>query len=137
MFDSSAIFKRYTQEAGREQVLGVFERADRICVAPHLRLEVMTSANRLMRDRLIDAQGYAWLRQQLSDDVAQWEVMPLSTEVEQASMAALELVHVRAMDALHVGAAKVAQADLFVTADKRQAAAAMAMGLNTELVTVN
>lgn len=137
VFDSSAIFKRYSEEPGRDQVLSAFARADHVCVAPHLRLEVMTSANRMLHDRLIDAHGYAWFRQQLMADLASWEVMPLSPDVEQASMVAIELVRVRAMDALHVGAAKIARANLFVTADKRQAEAAMAIGLATELVTVS
>jgi predicted nucleic acid-binding protein len=38
------------------------------------------------------------------------------------------------MDALHIGTAQAARVDLFVTADKRQAAAAQAVGLKTELI---
>ena len=40
----------------------------------------------------------------------------------------------RAMDALHVAGALVWQADLFVTADRRQFAAAQQAGLNAQLV---
>jgi predicted nucleic acid-binding protein len=38
------------------------------------------------------------------------------------------------MDALHIGAARAARVDLFVTADRRQAQAAQALGLTTELI---
>ena len=40
------------------------------------------------------------------------------------------------MDALHIGIAQAARVDLFVTADKRQAIAAQAMGLKTELIEI-
>ena len=133
-FDSSAIFKRYSPEDGREQVAAAFEKATSICVAPHLRLEVLTSASRLLRDKLIDTAGYQWLVDQLASDLDGWEVTPFSRAVEDASLRAVDAVRVRAMDALHVGAAVMARADLFVTADRRQAEAARALNLPTQLV---
>ncbi len=133
-FDSSAIFKRYSPEDGREQVAAAFEKATTICVAPHLRLEVLTSASRLLRDKLIDTAGYQWLVDQLASDLDGWEVMPFSRAVEDASLRAVDAVRVRTMDALHVGAAVLARADLFVTADRRQAEAARALNLPTQLV---
>ncbi|RZJ03049.1 MAG: hypothetical protein EOO54_26015, partial [Haliea sp.] len=72
-FDSSAIFKRYSPEGGRDQVLAAFGKALSVCVAPHLRLEIMTSANRLLRDRLIDEAGHQWLVRQLAADLAAWD----------------------------------------------------------------
>lgn len=133
-FDSSAIFKRYSPEAGRDRVLEVLAVASAVTVAPHLRLEVMTSARRLLRDALIDEPSYHWFAQQFQSDLAGWEVLPYSRPVEDASLRAVEAVRVRAMDALHVGAALVAGAELFVTADRRQAEAARALHLPTELV---
>ena len=133
-FDSSAIFKRYSPESGRDQVHAAFDRASSICVAPHLRLEVLTSASRMLRDKLIDSEAYQWLYDQLADDLKGWEIMPFSKAVEDASLRAVNAVRVRAMDALHVGAAVQGRAELFVTADKRQAEAARAMNLPTELV---
>lgn len=135
-FDSSAIFKRYSREDGRDQVAAAFDRATAICVAPHLRLEVLTSASRLRRDALVDEAGYQWLVRQLAADLEGWEVMPFSAAVEDASLRAVEAVRVRAMDALHVGAALLARADLFVTADRRQAEASRALNLPTQLVVV-
>ncbi len=133
-FDSSAIFKRYSREKGRDEVAAAFDKATAICVAPHLRLEVLTSASRLLRDRLLDAAGHQWLLNQLAEDLVSWEVMPFSTAVENASLRAVDAARVRAMDALHVGAAIVARADLFVTADVRQAGASRAMNIPTQLV---
>ena len=133
-FDSSAMFKRYSREDGRAEVAAAFEKATAICVAPHLRLEVLTSAARLRRDALVDEAGYQWLVRQLAEDLQSWEVMPFSSAVEDASLRAVEAVRVRATDALHVGAAIMARADLFVTADRRQADASRALNLPTQLV---
>ncbi len=133
-FDSSAIFKRYSREKGRDEVAAAFDKATAICVAPHLRLEVLTSAARLLRDKLLDKAGHQWLLNQLTEDLVSWEVMPLSTAVEDASLRAVDAARVRAMDALHVGAAMVARVDLFVTADIRQADASRAMNIPTQLV---
>ena len=135
-FDSSALFKRYSPEAGRDQVQAAFARADAICVAPHLRLEMLASAHRLLRDGLISQALLAELDLRVSDDLAQWEVQAYSREVEEASLRVISAARVRAMDALHVGAALAARAQLFVTADKRQAEAARAVGMATELVEV-
>jgi len=46
----------------------------------------------------------------------------------------MEISRLRAMDALHIGTAQATRVDLFVTADKRQALAAQAVGLRTELI---
>jgi len=133
-FDSSAIFKRYSLEPGRDEVAAAFDKATAIYVSPHLRLEVLTSASRLLRDKLLDMAGHQWLLNQLAEDLVSWEVMPFSTAVEDASLRAFDAARVRAMDALHVGAAIVARVDLFVTADKRQAEASRAMNIPTQLV---
>ncbi len=133
-FDSSAVFKRYSSEAGRDQVQAAFARAKLVSVAPHLRLEILTSASRLLRDQLIDAAAYQWMQQRLAADMSGWDVQPFSRAVEDASLRAANAARVRAMDALHVGAALVARVDLFVTADRRQAEAAQALNLPTELV---
>jgi uncharacterized protein len=133
-FDSSAVFKRYSPEAGRDDVQAALAKATSVTVAPHLRLEIMTNVNRLLRDRLIDSTGYQWIHERFSADLAGWEIMPFSAAVEEASLRAVDAVRVRAMDALHVGAALVARADLFVTADIRQAQAAQALNVPTQLV---
>ncbi len=67
------------------------------------------------------------------DDLA---VMPLTSQAERYAIAAMRLVTLRGMDALHIGTAQAARVDLFVTADKRQAAAAQAVGLKTELIEI-
>ena len=54
--------------------------------------------------------------------------------VEMLAIAAMESARLHAMDALHIATAQHAQVDLFVTADRRQASVARAVGLTTELI---
>ncbi len=70
----------------------------------------------------------------MRDDFDAYRVEALDRAVEDFAVAAMLLAPLRAMDALHIGTAQAARAHLFVTADRRQAAAAQTVGLKTELV---
>ena len=71
---------------------------------------------------------------EIKKDFDELAVMPISSPVERYAIAAMRLATLRGMDALHVGTAQAAGVDLFVTADRRQAMAAQAVGLKTELI---
>ena len=136
MFDTSALFKRYLAEAGQEQIAQIFERATMVALAPHCRIELMATVARTLREGRISTADGERVAFELGEDLQEWEVLPRSAPVEQASLRALAAAALRGMDALHVGAALVARVGLFVTADIRQAQAAQALGLPTELVSV-
>ena len=67
-------------------------------------------------------------------DFDDFTLFALDARVEAYAVAAMEISRLRATDALHIGTAKAAYVDLFLTADKRQARAAQAVGLTTELI---
>jgi uncharacterized protein len=136
MFDTSALFKRYLAESGQEQVAQILDRATTVALAPHCRIELMATVARTVREGRISLADGERIAFEMGEDLKEWEVLPLSAQVEQASLRALNAAALRGMDALHVGAALVARAGLFVTADIRQAQAAQALGLPTELVSV-
>lgn len=136
MFDTSALVKRYLAEAGQEQIAQIFDRATMVALAPHCRIELMATVARTLREGRISTADGERVAFELGEDLKEWEVLPLSAPVEQASLRALAAAALRGMDALHVGAALVARVGLFVTADIRQAQAAQALGLPTELVSV-
>ncbi|MEN9664079.1 MAG: hypothetical protein RLZZ326_442, partial [Planctomycetota bacterium] len=70
----------------------------------------------------------------LLDDVRDASIIDLTPEVIAESIAAIKASPLRAADALHVAAAKVWRADLFVTADDRQLTAARKAGLTVRAV---
>jgi len=73
-------------------------------------------------------------KQYLSADVRDVVVISLVPEVISKCTLLLESNPIRAMDALHVASAMEWAADLFVSSDRRQLAAARKAGLRTKLI---
>ncbi len=134
MFDASALYKRYAVEPGSEAVMRLCARARQVLVAPHCYTEVAAAFSRHLHDRLISADQWTDTLARVAADFEEFAVVGLTSEVEQGAIAAMGMARLRAMDALHVGAAQVARAELFVTADRQQAEAARALGLKTEWI---
>ena len=134
LLDTSALFKRYNQEAGTADVLAVTARASELVVAAHCKAEIASAINRQRHDGLVTADGYAAVMSDVHADFASFSLLPLDARVEGLAISAMERSRLRAMDALHIASALAAKVDLFVTADRRQAAAAQTLGLKTELI---
>ena len=136
LFDSSALYKRYNVEAGREQVLAAGQRAREVVVAAHCKTEIASALNRQRHDGLVNADDYGRIMRVVQGDFADFTLVAIDSRVEAHAISAMETSRLRAMDALHIGTAQAARVDLFVTADRRQAQAAQAVGLKTELIEV-
>ena len=134
LVDTSALYKRYNREAGRDQLMAVSERADELVIAGHCKAEIASALNRQRHDGLLNAKDYTRIMAVVKADFDDFTLFALDARVEAYAVAAMEVSRLRAMDALHIGTAKAAYVDLFVTADKRQALAAQAVGLTTELI---
>lgn len=134
LFDASALFKRYSGEPGVGHVLGLQGRASRITAAAHCKTEVASALTRQWREGLFSEDEYERILAEITRDFDELTVIPISSLVERHAIAAMRLATLRGMDALHVGTAQAAHVDLFVTADRRQAQAAQAVGLKTELI---
>ena len=136
LFDSSALYKRYNVEVGRERVLLFLERAQFVVVAAHGLTEIASAFHRQRHDGLLSDEDYDEMMRQVQRDFAEFEIVALDKRVEAFAIAAMRRARLRAMDALHVGTAMASGIDLFVTADRRQAQAASAVGLATEWIGV-
>lgn len=134
LFDTSALLKRYLPERGREALLEWVARARPVVVAPHCRVEVYSALNRVRRDTGASDLAYRSTCDEVERNFVDFDVVPMTTVLERASVRAVEASPIRAVDALHVGAAVVAGVDLFVTADIRQYQGALAMGLKATLL---
>jgi uncharacterized protein len=135
LLDSSALFKRFVDEPGREAVLACMGRAHSLVAAPHCRVELHSALNRLGREGRYDADALRATRAEIDGSFNEVEVLPFTSGLERAAIQALDGAPLRAMDALHIAAGLLGRVDLFVTADRRQAAAAEAAGLRTQLIT--
>ena len=134
LFDSSALFKRYAGEAGAQQVRDIHTRASSIVLAAHCLTELMSALTRQWREGAFGDAEFARVRSRMREDFDAYRIEPLNRTVEDLAIAAMALSPMRAMDALHIGSAQAARVHLFVTADRRQAAAAQAAGLRTECI---
>jgi len=134
LFDASAMFKRYSGESGVSRVLQLQASASSVTAAVHCKTEVASALSRQWREGAFSDDEYTRVLGNIHADFDELAVMPLSGQAERYAIAAMRLVSLRGIDALHIGTAQAAQVDLFVTADKRQAAAAQAVGLKTELI---
>lgn len=133
-FDSSALVKRYIAEAGTDEVLAWCDRASELVVAVIAVPEIVSAWARLVREGRLGAAEYATLKTELAVDLADAWLCEVSPPVVQRAIAALEAHPLRAADALHIGAALVAGAAVFVSADARQSAAAAGLGLQVVAV---
>ena len=134
LFDSSAIAKRYKRENGHDKVEHLLMRADKVVLAAHCKVEIASSLSREVHDQSIDMNQYAHAMSEVAQDFVDFDVQPIGPEIETLAIAAMAHHCLRAMDALHIGTAQMARVDLFVTADRKQALAAQATGLKTELI---
>jgi uncharacterized protein len=134
LLDSSAIAKRYKRESGHDAVERLLMGADTVVLAAHCKIEIASSLSREVHDSSIDMAQYAHAMSEVAQDFVDFDVRPISPEIEVLAIAAMAHTRLRAMDALHIGTAQVARVDLFVTADRKQALAAQAVGLKTELI---
>ena len=134
LFDASALFKRYSGEAGVNRVQQLQSTASVVTAAVHCKTEVASALTRQWREGAFSDWEYQRVLADIHADFDDLAVMPLSSQAERYAIAAMRLVTLRGMDALHIGTAQAAGVDLFVTADKRQAAAAQSVGLKTELI---
>lgn len=127
--DSSALVKRYIAEAGSAEVLAWCDKATELAVAVIAVPEVISSLCRLQREGRLSEAQYSALKTDLRADLDDALLCETSPQVMQRAIEALEAHPLRAMDAIHIGAALIAGADVFVSADARQCAAAMQSGL--------
>lgn len=134
LLDSSAIAKRYRKEAGHDQVQDLLMEADAVILAAHCKVEIASSLSREMHDISITLAQYGQALSEMAQDFIDFDVRPVSAEIEAFAIAAMERNRLRALEALHIGTAQAARVDLFVTADRRQGLAAQAAGLKTRLV---
>lgn len=133
-FDSSAFAKRYVEEIGSQLVDDICLNAKELSVSVICVPEIISALNRRVREKSLSRQDYVTIKQHLSDDVRDAVIVNLIPEVIVTSTKLLEASPLCAMDALHVACASVWGAELFVSSDKRQIAAAKKAGLKTKSV---
>jgi len=128
-FDSSAFAKRYVREEGTEVVLLWCDQASELCLSGIALPEIISALCRLLREKLITPLQYRHLKTMPMADIVDASICDLTPEVMRSTIIALENNVLRGMDAIHIGSALTLKADIFISADGRQCAAAEQSGL--------
>jgi uncharacterized protein len=137
-FDASALVKRYVRETGSAAVSELLESHE--CVTSVLLpVELRGALRRHSEEGLIDPGELLPLVERLAQDRGHWTLVNLDAEVIAEAEALVSSHSIRALDAIHVGSARVlstriGRALLFVTADKKQGDVAEAIGLTVKRI---
>ncbi|MBU1172098.1 MAG: type II toxin-antitoxin system VapC family toxin [Proteobacteria bacterium] len=132
--DSSALAKRYVLEVGSDKIDQFLQNASQLGLCTILVPEIISGLNRRRRDDNLSTDDYRTIKRQLMEDVHDAVILQVTPAVIFYSIKLLETNVLRAMDALHIACAIEWQAELFVTADRRQYKAATNAGLFTEFI---
>jgi len=132
--DTSALIKRYVTEPGSERVLELSAEADALAVSVVALPEAISTLRRLVRETRLTEAHYRALKAAITQDLADADVCDLTPSALRYAVRCLERNPLRALDAVHVGCARVYRPDRFLSADRRQSAAARNEGLPVELV---
>ncbi|MBM3790676.1 MAG: type II toxin-antitoxin system VapC family toxin [Acidobacteria bacterium] len=130
--DSSALSKRYVLEQGTEIVDGILHAASDLGVCIICIPEVISALCRRRRETLLSSEEYSLARRALFADLTDAAVIQITDSVMSRAVDIVERFPLRSSDALHVASAAEWSADLFVTADHRQSAAAREYGLQVK-----
>jgi predicted nucleic acid-binding protein len=130
--DSSALAKRYIQEAGSGRLETILLSASSLGVAVICVPEIISALCRLRRERKLRTSDYQKARRALLADVSDMNVVNLTDAVVARAVSLLERSPLRSSDALHVACAAEWRTELFVSADQRQCTSARAFGLKVE-----
>jgi len=128
-FDSSALVKRYVEESGSDAVQEILDRTDELAIGIIGPPEVISVFVRKRRERILTPDHYQVAKSALIEEIADMTVCGITSSVVETAIALIETIPLRTLDALHVACAADWNADVFVSADKRQMEAARNLGL--------
>ena len=128
--DSSALAKRYLQEPGSNHLEEILSSATSLGVSVICLAEVVSAFCRLRREGKMSQSQYLNAKRALLADIEDCSVTDVTDQVMARAVELLEHWPLRSSDSLQVASAAEWTADLFVSADARQCAAARGYGLH-------
>ncbi|MFM8886516.1 MAG: type II toxin-antitoxin system VapC family toxin [Chthoniobacterales bacterium] len=132
--DSSAFAKRFIEEEGSAKIEDICSRATELGLSVLCVPEIISALNRRRREGNLTSAQYRQAKQRLLEDVRDADIIQLTPDVVAKSIEVLESTPLRGADALHIACAIEWGAELFVSSDKAQLAAAKKAGLSVKAV---
>jgi predicted nucleic acid-binding protein len=138
-FDTSALVKRYVDEAGRREVLKLLRRSECVTSAV-LPVELRSALSRRVADGSLGAARLPVILKHVAADRPFWTLVEVGTDVLAVAETLVATHPIRTLDAIHVASAQLFAARVsmrglvFVSADKRQTETAVAVGLAAQQI---
>jgi uncharacterized protein len=133
-FDTSALVKRYVDEAGRREVLQLLRRSECVTSAV-LPVELRSGLRRRAAEGSLEVARLPTILKHIAADRPYWTLIEVGTDVLAAAETLVAAHPIRTLDAIHVASAQLFAARVsipgltFVSGDKRQTETAVAVGL--------
>lgn len=132
--DSSALAKRYVLEVGSDKMDQCLQNATQLGLCAILVPEILSGLNRRRRENNLSTEDYRTIKRQLMEDIHDAVILQVTPAVISSAIKLLETNVLIALDALHIACAIEWQAELFVTADRKQYKAAINAGILAEFI---
>ncbi|MCK7523285.1 MAG: type II toxin-antitoxin system VapC family toxin [Ignavibacteriales bacterium] len=133
-FDSSAFAKRFVEETGSYEVEKICLDSDSIAVSSICFPEIISALNRRLRENNLTKKDYLIIKEKMLEEFESLEIINVVPEVISKAITLLEKYNLRTLDALHISSAIIWNADIFISADKRQILAAKKAGMKVKLI---
>lgn len=130
--DTSVFIKRYVEEPGSDRVRELMAQADALGLCVLVLPEAVSTLQRLVREGRLSANDYDAMKGAMGADLDGADICDLTPAALEHTITCLERQALRALDAIHIGCARVYRPDLFVSADRRQCQAARGENLPIE-----
>jgi len=128
-FDSSALAKRYIDEPGSGEVEGILRRTEELAVSVLCPPEIVSALVRKLREHLLSPASVSKAKAAFFHELEEMAVCPITPAVVESAIALIESFPLRTLDAVQLAGAMEWKAEAFVSADKRQTAAARQAGI--------
>jgi predicted nucleic acid-binding protein len=106
-FDTSALFKLFVAEPGREEALQLSDASDHLATVLVAHTEMQATFARRMREDPAHSDSLKLDRQAFLDDWLHWLVIPVDPPLVELAGRYTELFSLRAYDSVHLAAAQV------------------------------
>ena len=120
-FDTSALIKRYIEEAGSQNVDKLFNISSQIIVSPVTKIEVYSSLKRLLVTNLISDEDYETVKNNIDYDFRYFTVVSLNEKVEKEAIKLIERHQLKALDSIQLASCLYRKADIrdFIVSDMK------------------
>jgi predicted nucleic acid-binding protein len=117
--DTSSLFKKYVQEEGSRELEELLKEVSEVAVSPVTWIEMNAVIARRLREKSLAPKQADWLKSEIEIDFQNFCRVLWNEALEKA---ATDLVYQHALltlDAIQLASGVLAEADIFVTSDRK------------------